>query len=97
LDKFKPADVRRILEKMDGPLLYATSDWYGDLSESYIHITPQTKPNDHGQGPVVGGVFQKDGATTVLHEMTMVLCNLAFLICKYFDFPDSSLRLREIL
>jgi len=29
--------------------------------------------------------------------MTMVLCNLAFLICKYFDFPDLSLRLREIL
>jgi hypothetical protein len=96
-EKFEPRHVREILKQIEGPLLYATSDWYGDLSESYIHITPQSRPNAHGLGPVVGPLFQEEGATRVIKEMTLVIGNLGLLVCKYFDLPDLTAELRSIL
>jgi hypothetical protein len=42
--EFGPAAVRKMLEaKNIRPC--ATKDWYGELSESYTHITPHTQPN----------------------------------------------------
>jgi hypothetical protein len=95
--RFQPIHVRKMLEGIDSRLLYATSDWYGDLSEGYIHITPQSKPNAHGVGPMVGSLFQEEGATRVIQEMTVVMCNLALQVCKYFDLSDLTAELVAIL
>lgn len=86
--KFKPADVRKLLEDRNSELMYATKEWYGDLSESYIHITPQTKPNQHSGRAWVGGAFQKEGAQKVFGELATVLCNIGLVTCKWFKFDD---------
>jgi hypothetical protein len=86
--KFKPVDVRKLLEDRNSQLMYATKDWYGDLSESYIHITPQTKPNEHSGRAWVGGAFQTEGANKVFGELATVLCNIGLVTCKWFEFDD---------
>jgi hypothetical protein len=86
--KFQPVHVRKILEDKDSQLMYATKEWYSDLSESYIHVTPQTKPNEHSGRAWVGGPFQKDGANKVFAELVTVLCNIGLVTCKWFDFDD---------
>lgn len=87
---FQPRHVRELLEEKGIDIIYASKEWYGDLSEAYIHITPDTTPNDHGGKPMVGSVFQKDGADKVINELCLVLCNLTLAISSttYFDFPD---------
>ena len=89
-NKFGPAAIRRLLKEHNAkPLLYADDDWYGDLSETYIHVSPEIKPNKHGGGgPVVGGIFQRDGAIKAINELTMVLGLLALATCEYFDMMD---------
>ena len=86
--KFGPAQVRKMLEAKKSPLMYATKEWYGDLSESYIHATPQTKPNEHSGRAWVGGAFQKLGAEKVFGELTTILCNMGLMTCRWFDFDD---------
>jgi hypothetical protein len=86
--KFQPVHVRKLLEAKGSQLMYATKEWYGDLSQSYIHITPQTKPNEHSGRSWVGGAFQKEGAHKVFGELSTVLCNIGLVTCKWFKFDD---------
>ena len=86
--KFQPAHVRKLLQDRNSQLMYATKEWYGDLSESYIHVTPHTKPNEHSGRAWVGGAFQKEGANKVFSELTTVLCNIGLVTCKWFKFDD---------
>jgi hypothetical protein len=86
--KFGPAQVRKLLEAKNSQLMYATKEWYGELSESYIHVTPQTKPNEHGGRALIGGIFQKDGAEKVFGELATILCNMGLMTCKWFKFDD---------
>lgn len=86
--KFGPAQVRKMLERKNSPLMYATKQWYGELSESYIHVTPQTKPNQHSGRAWVGGAFQKDGSEKVFSELATILCNMGLMTCKWFKFDD---------
>jgi hypothetical protein len=67
--EFSPVAVRRYLKENHSPILYATDEWYGDFSETYIHVSPHVKPNSHsGRQSVAGGVFQKDGVIKSLTE-----------------------------
>jgi hypothetical protein len=93
--KFKPMDVRKLLEDRDSQLMYATKAWYSDLSESYVHVTPRTKPNDHSGRAWVGGAFQKEGADKVFGELATVLCNIGLVTCKWFEFDDLFAELAE--
>jgi hypothetical protein len=86
--KFQPAHVRKLLEDRNSQLMYATKEWYGDLSESYIHVTPRTKPNEHSGRAWVGGAFQKEGVHKVFGELGTVLCNIGLVTCKWFKFDD---------
>ena len=86
--KFQPAHVRKLLEDRNSQLMYATKEWYGGLSESYIHVTPRTKPNEHSDRAWVGGAFQKEGAHKVFGELATVLCNIGLVTCKWFKFDD---------
>jgi hypothetical protein len=86
--KFGPAQVRKMLEQKNSPLMYATKPWYGELSESYIHVTPQTKPNQHSGRAWVGGAFQKEGAEKVFSELATILCNMGLMTCRWFKFDD---------
>jgi hypothetical protein len=87
-NKFRPAQVRKLLEDRNSQLMYATRKRYGDLSESYIHVTPQTKPNEHSGRAWVGGAFQKEGAQKVFGELATVLCNIGLVTCRWFKFDD---------
>jgi hypothetical protein len=87
-NKFRPAQVRKMLEDRNSQLMYATKEWYGELSESYIHVTPQTKPNEHSGRAWVGGAFQREGAHRVFSELATVLCNIGLMTCKWFKFDD---------
>ena len=86
---FPPAKIRKILEQHDAPFL-ATEDWYSTLYEKYTHVHPGTKPNMHNDSkrPVVGGIFQEEGAETSLSELANALGSVALVICKYFKFAD---------
>jgi hypothetical protein len=77
-----------MLEQKNSPLMYATKPWYGELSESYIHVTPQTKPNQHSGRAWVGGAFQKEGAEKVFSELATILCNMGLMTCRWFKFDD---------
>jgi hypothetical protein len=86
-NKFGPAAVRRALEaRAITPC--ATKDWYGALSESYTHITPQTQPNFHGGAAFVGGKIEKEGMSKCFGDLLYVLVMLAMFICRYFKFDD---------
>jgi hypothetical protein len=86
--RFGPAKVRAMLERVDSPFMYATKAWYGDLSESYIHITPHTQPNAHSGRSMVGGVYQTDGATKTIKELADVLWCVATMASKFATFDD---------
>jgi hypothetical protein len=77
-----------MLERVDSPFMYATKAWYGDLSESYIHITPHTQPNAHSGRSMVGGVYQTDGATKTIKELADVLWCVATMASKFATFDD---------
>ena len=57
LSKFSPNKVRQILKAKAPLLMAADDDWYGDLSESYTHPTPETRPGYHGERIIVGGIY----------------------------------------
>jgi hypothetical protein len=87
LKKFGPAKVREMLKStIVGEL--DNSDWYSDLCEKYVHPTPNTRPNMHGENVVVGGIYQKDGLNTALTQLATVSSELALPICKYFQYDD---------
>ena len=77
-------------EDKDIEIMYATKEWYGSLSENYIHVNPNTEPNKHNDNSTVGGLFEHTGAQKVLDELTAVLCHLSLAISStsYFNFPD---------
>lgn len=62
--------------------------WYRKMSEDYTHVTPGTKPNNHGGVPFVGGKFDKDGMKKCFSAMLYVLVTLALFICRFFKFDD---------
>src|SRR6266481_2033646 len=70
LRKFSPSEIRKALERQEPALVLATEDWYARFCESYVHVTPQTRPNMHntrGQA-YVGGVYQEEGFNNALGE-----------------------------
>ena len=86
--KFGPGQVRTLLERVNSPYMYATKAWYGDLSESYIHITPQTQPNAHSGQSMVGGIYQPDGAAKAIKELSDVLWSVGLMASKFAKFDD---------
>jgi hypothetical protein len=84
--KFAPVHVRMILEKAKRPFYKET--WYGDLSEMYVHITPDMSPNNHAGQAMVGGIVQKDGADKVLEELSVLLFNIATMGCRFRGYED---------
>jgi hypothetical protein len=88
MKKFMPRHVRSILENKKWPFLYGKK-WYGELSESYTHLAPNLKPNDHSGQSMVGGRFQETGARKVLDELVLVTAAIAGISCRSFgDFED---------
>jgi hypothetical protein len=88
MTKFGPAKVRIMLERVNSPFVYATKAWYGELSESYIHISPQTQPNAHSGLRIVGGIYQTDGAVKAIKELADVLWCVATMVSKFAKFDD---------
>lgn len=89
LKKFGPANVRKILKQKGEVLMYADKDWYSNLCEKYVHVSPDTKPNMHNDSSAVaGGIYQKKGLETSLTELSPIIGFTSILICKYFDFDD---------
>lgn len=86
--KFQPVHIRKLLEDKNSQLMYATKEWYGELSETSVHVTPQTKPNEHDGRAMIGGPFQREGALKVFGELSTVLCNIGLITCKWFKFDD---------
>lgn len=87
LAKFSPVKVRRMLEAK-GIEPCATDTWYRELSEDYTHVTPGTKPNNHGGVPYVGGKFESGGMKKCFGAMLYVLFTLGLFICRFFKFDD---------
>ena len=89
LQKFSPAKVRKILKEKGEVLMYADKDWYSNLCEKYVHVSPDTKPNMHNESmAVAGGIYQEKGLETSLNELSTIVCFTSMLICKYFDLDD---------
>ena len=57
--KFGPAQVRKMLEQKNSPLMYATKPWYGELSESYIHVTPKQSRTSTAAAHGLGARFKR--------------------------------------
>jgi hypothetical protein len=88
-NKFGPARVRAALEKCGVVHAYADADWYSDLCEKYVHVTPGTQPNKHDDtSGFVGGKYQEAGFKKALEGLTGITSVLALLICRYFKFDD---------
>ena len=86
--KFSPAKIRGLLEKDASPFLIADKTWYSDLSEKYIHPTPELRPGYHNGLDIVGGVFQETGFRNTIFEIACTLTALATMVCRYFKFDD---------
>ena len=84
--------VQAKYEKRSGreatPLLIADEVWYLRFCETYSHVTPQTKPNMHNKAdqPCAGGVFQYEGLTKALDELSTALGSVAVIVCEYCQF-----------
>ena len=94
--EFGPVKVRLMLEAKGFHIICADKDWYKQMSESYIHITPQTDPNRHDGGVgFIGGKYQADGANKTLDELQHVLGYLSMLVAKFFKFDDLYANISE--
>ncbi len=67
---FRPAGVRRLLEKLPLPLPM-DQNIYGVLSGQSVHANPQTSPQSHNlfSHPTLGGYFQEAGALLALNHL----------------------------
>jgi len=59
LDKFKPADVRRTSEKMDGPLLYATATGMATYLKATSILRHRQSQTITAKGQLLEGYFKK--------------------------------------
>jgi hypothetical protein len=87
LKKYSPAKVRSLLKQHTNEDL-GHSDWYTDLCETYVHVTPKTMPNMHAGRSQVGGRFQEQGIKKALDELSTAAALVAMLVCKYFQYDD---------
>jgi len=87
LRDFAPVKVRLMLEKAPG-YMFADEQWYADISEAYIHITPQTQPNIHSGRTYAGQKVDKNGLDKCLKEICQLLWVLATFAAKEFGFDD---------
>lgn len=88
LRKFSPARVRELLANSGNVPILADFDWYSDLCEKYVHVTPATRPGLHGGQASVGGIFQDAGIKSALNELTTMTASAALLISRMFGFDD---------
>lgn len=87
--KFSPAKVRTMLKERDEAYMFADKDWYSNLCENYVHVSPATKPNMHNESiAVVGGKYQNKGLETSLNELCTIIPSMSLIICRYFNFDD---------
>ena len=84
--KFSPVHIRLMLEKANRP--FYQQKWYGDLSETYVHASPDTAPNNHSGHSMVGGIFQKEGAEKTLEELSVMLFNIATMGCRFRGYEN---------
>ncbi len=89
LSNFSPVRVRRMIGEKDAFLIMDDSV-YGELSESYTHITPGMQPNRHNElrRVVAGGIVQEAGMKKAIEQLTYVVTMLAMLYCRYFELDD---------
>jgi hypothetical protein len=64
------------------------SDWYSDPCEKYVHPTPNTGPNMHGENVAVGGIHQENGLKTAVSQLVTASVELALVVCRYFLYDD---------
>lgn len=96
LNKFGPTAIRKRLEPEN--MLLVGQDWYSEFCEKYTHVTPVTKPNEHGEdGPMVGGVVGDEGTRKSIDQLTYVLSVTAILVCRFFDFDDLFSDIEKLL
>lgn len=96
LNKFGPAAIRKRLEP--AKMLLVGQDWYSEFCEKYTHVTPDTKPNEHGEdGPMVGGVVRDEGTRKSIEQLTYVLSDTAILVCSFFDFDNLFSDIEKLL
>jgi hypothetical protein len=95
LREFSPAKVRRLL----GDKVVMDATWYGNLCESFTHVTPQTKPNHHTEGlnGHCGGMFQEQGLESSLEQLLNTLGPISMMICKYFKYDDLFDEISELI
>ncbi|MCQ3805227.1 MAG: hypothetical protein OXC98_08285 [bacterium] len=68
--EFSPVKVRRLLEDLPLPLPM-DQDTYGLLSRQFVHVNPETSPQNHNPFslPTLGGYFQEVGALLSLNHL----------------------------
>ncbi|NES97949.1 MAG: hypothetical protein F6K32_22615 [Desertifilum sp. SIO1I2] len=87
--KFSPVKVRMRIEEKGGILL-ANQDWYSNISNNYIHATPNTQPNMHNKEGIsaAGGLIQEEGVEKVIRNLAYITGPTALIVCAYFKFDD---------
>ena len=88
LNEFAPAKVRNLIGSNN--VMPMKRDWYSDLCEKYVHITPDTRPNRHSDEICgsVGGFVQDKGLNESLGHLTFITGAASFFFSKQFGFDD---------
>jgi hypothetical protein len=87
---FGPSAVRKRVKKISPRHLCMDDKWYIELSEGYVHITPQTQPNFHGDIAFVGMRYEQKGCKEAIVSLMRILTHLCVFVCPYFELSDLS-------
>ena len=90
IKEFAPANVRKIIEKKEQPLIFARKHWYQRFCEDYTHVHPDTTlhHSEETGRSVVGGTVDEERMKEVIGELTGVSSHIAMIVSRFADLDD---------